>query len=159
VFFLVGLLDDPSDELFGFLSRFWKQLEGNHVQHLNGLIELGVNFFEVHHPKYHETQAGQYDIDIQHYRAQIDSTCNIFFHDIFPRLQHLHQCWNHKLFICDSDLSEGALIIWNVVQQKLRVNKVSSPKFTVEQTSAFVQEVRIFRSTKRFVVYLGESFG
>jgi hypothetical protein len=67
VFFFVGFLDDPSDELFGFLSGFWKQLEGDHVEHLNGLVELSVHFFEVHHPKYHETQARQYHINIQHY--------------------------------------------------------------------------------------------
>jgi hypothetical protein len=45
----------------------------------------------------------------------------------------------------------------NVIQQKFRVNKVSSPQLTIEQVSAFIKEVRIFRPAERFVVYLSES--
>lgn len=38
VFFLISLLNDPGDELFGFLSGLGQQFKRNHVEHLNRLV-------------------------------------------------------------------------------------------------------------------------
>jgi hypothetical protein len=39
---LIGLSDNPSNEKFGLLPRLRQQLEWDHVQHLDGLVELCV---------------------------------------------------------------------------------------------------------------------
>ncbi len=72
MFFLVRLLDNPGDELFGLLSGFGKQFERNHVEHLDGLIELCVHPFEVHHPKHCKAQACQYYVDVEHDGIETD---------------------------------------------------------------------------------------
>lgn len=42
MFGLIGLTNNPSNEHFGLFPRFWKQLERNHVQHLDRLVQLSV---------------------------------------------------------------------------------------------------------------------
>ena len=54
MFSLIGFLDDPSDKNFSLFSRFGQQFEGDHVQHLDGLVDFCVKFAEVVEPKEEE---------------------------------------------------------------------------------------------------------
>lgn len=51
---LIGLPNDPSNEQFGLLPRLGQQLEGNHIEHLNGLVEFCVQLAKVVQPKKEE---------------------------------------------------------------------------------------------------------
>lgn len=51
---LVGLPNDPSNEQFGFLPRLRQQFERNHIQHLDGLVEFGVQLAQVVQPEQEE---------------------------------------------------------------------------------------------------------
>jgi hypothetical protein len=57
---------------------------------LYGLVELGVDFFEVHYPKYEEAESCENDIDVEHNGAETDGTGDIFLGDIFPSFQNIH---------------------------------------------------------------------
>lgn len=48
---LIRLANDPSNEELGLLPRLRQQLEGNHIQHLYGLIEFSIQLTEVVQPK------------------------------------------------------------------------------------------------------------
>ena len=48
---LIGLPDDPSNEHLGLLPRLRQQLERNHIEHLNGLVEFGVQLAQIVQPK------------------------------------------------------------------------------------------------------------
>lgn len=51
---LVGLSNNPSDEQLGLLPRLRQQFERNHIQHLNGLVEFGVQLAQIVQPKQEE---------------------------------------------------------------------------------------------------------
>ena len=55
---LIGLANDPSDEQFGLLPRFWQQLKGNHIEHLYGLVQGSIERTEVVQPQQQEADYG-----------------------------------------------------------------------------------------------------
>ena len=42
IFVLIGLADDPREEIADILPALGQHLDRNHVEHLNGLVELNV---------------------------------------------------------------------------------------------------------------------
>lgn len=151
----VRFLYDPRNELFCFLPRLWKQFKWNHIQHLNCLVQLGIHFLKVHHPKHQKCQSCQNDVNIEHNRAKTDCTWDIFFHHILPRLQHLYQNRNNKLFICNSNIFH--LLVWST-HQKLRIHRVPNSKLTIEKTLTLIRKTWTIRqSTQRLIIDLSES--
>lgn len=52
ILFLIGLSNDPDNEISGFLPRTRKQFKWNHVQHSNCLVYLCVDTWEINQPDY-----------------------------------------------------------------------------------------------------------
>lgn len=51
---LVGLSNNPSNKQLGLLPRLRQQLERNHIEHLDGLVEFGVQLAQVVQPEQEE---------------------------------------------------------------------------------------------------------
>lgn len=81
---LVGLANDPSDEQLGLLPWLRQQLEGNHVEHLNGLVEFNVEFAQVVQPEEQEANDGEDYEDIQQDSAETDKTASLTYYVLLP---------------------------------------------------------------------------
>lgn len=47
----VGLLDDPVEEVGDVLASFGQHANGDHVEHLYGLVEPQIEPLEIHNPE------------------------------------------------------------------------------------------------------------
>lgn len=61
---LIGLAYDPRDERLRLLPWFGQQLEGDHIQHLDGLIQGGIKDSQVVQPRQQEEEYTDDDEDV-----------------------------------------------------------------------------------------------
>lgn len=61
-FVAVGLADDPSEEIADISPAFGEHADGDHVEHLNGLVEFDVESSQVEQPKQKKAECREHEI-------------------------------------------------------------------------------------------------
>jgi hypothetical protein len=126
----VGLADDPGYKDLGLLPGFRQQLEWNHVEHLDGLIQLGVELPQVIEPKDEKEEYRNNDVYVQKNRAKRDEAASLRRHALFPLAQHPEKGWKHIEFVCLPDfirhLGLGS-------DQVLRIDLIATLKFAADE--------------------------
>lgn len=67
----IGFLDDPGNKDFGLFPWLRQQFKGNHIQHLDSLVDLLVQSSQIVQPEEEEAEDRNDDEDIEHDDAKI----------------------------------------------------------------------------------------
>lgn len=101
---LVGLSNDPRDEQLGLFPGLGQQLEGDHIEHLYGLVEGGIEGAQVVEPHQQEEDDRDDDEDVEQDGAEVDQHLPLAGEAALPGLEHQLQGRHHVQLIGQPNL-------------------------------------------------------
>lgn len=101
---LVGLSNDPRDEQFGLFPGLGQQFEGDHIEHLYGLVEGGIEGSQVVEPHQQEEDNRDYDEDVEQDGAEVDQHLPLAGEAALPSLEHQLEGRHHVQLIRQPNL-------------------------------------------------------
>jgi hypothetical protein len=129
LFFLIGLIDEPVEEIPGIFSIFGQHFHGDHVEHLNGLVHFGVLILQVNHPQRHITQNCQRDIEISHNITERYQAMGLGDKVVLPLLENCHDCRSNDIVMSLND----AVNLGSIVVDKVRrVSRDAASQLRIE---------------------------
>jgi hypothetical protein len=116
LFFLIGLIDEPVEEIPGIFSIFGQHFHGDHVEHLNGLVHFGVLILQINHPQRHITQNSQGHIEVSDNITKRYEAMGLGDKVVLPLLENYHDCRSNYIVMSFND----AVNLGNIVVDKVR---------------------------------------
>ncbi len=133
--FLAGLLNKPIKKVSGVFSVFGQHLNRYQIEHLYGLIHLGILIPEINHPSNRKSNNSKQNKQIDNHRTISKQLIHLHVKVPPPLCQHSHQGRPNKHPMRLNNLSQILLLIINHIGT---IGGEPTPQFRVQNRRASI---------------------